>query len=93
MAKYTKFEDLPVWNEAVTLDNRVLDLLENRPFAIPGDFRNQLNRAAVSVSNNKRDLAEKFWNHRLQFLRSLSPAHPLYNTAEACVAGGEANGQ
>ena len=28
MPKYEKFEDLPVWQEAARLYNRVLDLLE-----------------------------------------------------------------
>jgi len=29
MAKYTKFEELPVWQEAARLYNLVLDLLES----------------------------------------------------------------
>ena len=57
MAKYQKFEELPAWQEAAWLYNRVLDLLEepNAPFS-PG-YRNQLDRAALSVSNN---IAEGF---------------------------------
>ena len=57
MAKYQKFEELPVWQEAARLYNHVLDLLEapNAPFT-PG-FRNQLDRAALSISNN---IAEGF---------------------------------
>jgi four helix bundle protein len=57
MPKYQKFEDLPVWQEAARLYNRVLDLLEEpRPSLTPG-FRSQLDRAALSVSNN---IAEGF---------------------------------
>jgi hypothetical protein len=50
MAKYTKFEDLPVWKEAARLYNRVLDLLEEPSASITPGFRNQLDRAALSVS-------------------------------------------
>jgi four helix bundle protein len=57
MAKYTKFEELPVWKEAARLYNRVLDLLEEPGIALSPGFRNQLDRAALSVSNN---IAEGF---------------------------------
>ena len=52
MPKYKSFEDLPVWQEAARLYNRVLDLLEepNRPLS--SGFRNQLDRASLSISNN-----------------------------------------
>jgi len=57
MPKYQKFEELPVWQEAARLYNAVLDLLEapNCPFS--SGFRNQLDRTALSVSNN---IAEGF---------------------------------
>jgi four helix bundle protein len=57
MAKYTKFEELPVWKEAARLYNRVLDLLEEPGVPLTPGFRNQLDRAALSVSNN---IAEGF---------------------------------
>ena len=57
MAKYERFEDLPVWKEAARLYNRVLDLLETPNLPISSGFRNQLDRAALSVSNN---IAEGF---------------------------------
>jgi four helix bundle protein len=57
MAKYTKFEELPVWQEAARLYNRVLDLLEEPGVPLTPGFRNQLDRAALSVSNN---IAEGF---------------------------------
>lgn len=174
MPKYTKFEELPVWQEAARLYNHVLDLLEipSVPFS-PG-FRNQLDRAALSVSNNiaegfervttnellsflaiargsagevrsmvavvnhrsklkpylrhlqgirelaescarqltawtgsldaspvqgkrhltglerqRRVIADKAKNFRLDFLRNLKPNHPLYNSPEAREARGE----
>src|SRR5687768_9714659 len=57
MAKYERFEDLPVWQEAARLYNRVLDLLETTALPLSPGFRNQLDRAALSVSNN---IAEGF---------------------------------
>jgi four helix bundle protein len=57
MAKYTRFEELPVWKEAARLYNRVLDLLEEPGVPLTPGFRNQLDRAALSVSNN---IAEGF---------------------------------
>ena len=69
MPKYTKFEELPVWQEAARLYNRVLDLLEvpSVPFS-PG-FRNQLDRAALSVSNNIAEGFERVTtNELLSFL-------------------------
>ena len=52
MAKYERFEDLPVWQEAARLYNAVLDLLEVPGVPLSPGFRNQLDRAALSVSNN-----------------------------------------
>jgi len=52
MAKYQRFEDLPVWQEAARLYNIVLDLLEEPSVPLTPGFRNQLDRAALSVSNN-----------------------------------------
>lgn len=57
MPKYEKFEELPVWKEAARLYNRVLDLLEEPSTPLTSGFRNQLDRAALSVSNN---IAEGF---------------------------------
>jgi four helix bundle protein len=57
MSKYQRFEDLPVWQEAARLYNRVLDLLEQPDVPLTSGFRNQLDRAALSVSNN---IAEGF---------------------------------
>ena len=57
MSKYQKFEQLPVWQEAARLYNRVLDLLEQPDVPLTPGFRNQLDRAALSVSNN---IAEGF---------------------------------
>lgn len=54
---YERFEDLPVWQEAARLYNAVLDLLEDLNCPLTSGFRNQLDRAGLSVSNN---IAEGF---------------------------------
>lgn len=57
MAKYRKFEELPVWQDAARLYNQVLDLLEQKNAILSPAFRNQLERATLSISNN---IAEGF---------------------------------
>ena len=57
MARYERFEDLPVWQEAARLYNALLDLLEEANCPLTWGFRSQLDRAALSVSNN---IAEGF---------------------------------
>src|SRR6266404_2670525 len=54
---YQRFEDLPVWQTAADLYEHAEDLLENEAFKPSHGFRDQLDRAALSVSNN---IAERF---------------------------------
>jgi four helix bundle protein len=49
---YERFEDIPVWQAALVLAERVFGLTNDRAFAGQGDLANQLQRAALSVSNN-----------------------------------------
>ncbi len=66
---YDRFEDLPVWQEAARLYETAEDLLENTSFLASRGFRDQLDRATLSVSNN---IAEGFergtTNELLSFL-------------------------
>ena len=55
--KYSRFEDLPVWNAAQDLGVDVFALLEDRAFDGKGDLRDQLQRSSLSISNN---IAEGF---------------------------------
>jgi four helix bundle protein len=55
--KYERFEDLPVWKAAIDLAQMVYQVTREKFFAQPGDLRDQLRRAALSVSNN---IAEGF---------------------------------
>jgi four helix bundle protein len=57
MLKYARFEDLPVWQEAALLYGSVLDLLHEANNCLSVGFRTQLDRSALSVSNN---IAEGF---------------------------------
>jgi four helix bundle protein len=49
---YERFEDLPVWQEAIRLAEKVYTLTEHGAFEKQPSLRDQLERAAVSVSNN-----------------------------------------
>ena len=66
---YQRFEDLPVWQTAAELYELTEDLLDLDTFPAPRAFRDQLDRAALSVSNN---IAEGFergtTNELLHFL-------------------------
>jgi four helix bundle protein len=55
--KYTRFEELPVWQAALQLAARTYSLTSQPPFRGQSSLRDQLERAAVSVSNN---IAEGF---------------------------------
>lgn len=54
---YENFEDAPVWQEAARLYELAEDLLDNVSFKASAAFRDQLDRAALSISNN---IAEGF---------------------------------
>ena len=66
---YQRFEDLPVWQEAARLYELTDDFLESAPPRMRASFRDQLERAVLSVSNN---IAEGFergtTNELLQFI-------------------------
>ena len=55
--KYERFEDLPVWKDAIELAVQIYGLTEDEAFKVKASLRDQLERAAVSVSNN---IAEGF---------------------------------
>jgi len=55
--KYSSFEELPVWNAGGTFALQVFEFTEKSDFRGLGDTKNQLERAALSISNN---IAEGF---------------------------------
>jgi four helix bundle protein len=54
---YNRFEDLPVWQAAIELAKRVYQLTKQGALRRERSLRDQIERAAVSVSNN---IAEGF---------------------------------
>ena len=55
--QYKRFEDLPVWQDAVALARSMYEFTALDPFRRHPGLRDQLERAALSVSNN---IAEGF---------------------------------
>src|SRR2546427_12927631 len=55
--KYTRFEELPVWKDAIELAVRAFALTARQCFRGHAGTRNQLENAVVSISNN---IAEGF---------------------------------
>jgi four helix bundle protein len=54
---YERFEDLPVWKAAIELAGKAYSLTEKKHFRGKYSLRDQIERAALSVSNN---IAEGF---------------------------------
>jgi four helix bundle protein len=52
MMKYQRFDELPAWQEAARLYQKVLDLLEDTRAPFSASYRGQLERAALAVSNH-----------------------------------------
>jgi four helix bundle protein len=54
---YQRFEDVPVWQAGIDVAERTFAITVDRAFSGQGDISNQLQRAALSISNN---IAEGF---------------------------------
>lgn len=54
---YSRFEELPVWQEAIRLADGIYDMTESKNWPGSYSLRDQLERASLSVSNN---IAEGF---------------------------------
>src|SRR5215475_14617748 len=55
--QYKRFEDLPVWQDAAELARMVYEFMDLETFRRHPGLRDQLERAALSISNN---IAEGF---------------------------------
>jgi four helix bundle protein len=62
---YKRFEDLPVWNVAIDLAVEIYALSESTPLRRRRSLRDQIERAAVSVSNNIAEGFERGTNNEL----------------------------
>lgn len=66
---YKRFEDLPVWQEAMRLAHGVFDLTENPKFRISFSLRDQIERSVMSISDNVAEGFERgTTNELLAFL-------------------------
>ncbi len=63
--RYSRFEDLPVWNAAIDLAVEVYALTSRPQFRSHRTLRDQIERAAVSVSNNIAEGFERGTNNEL----------------------------
>jgi four helix bundle protein len=63
--RYQQFEDLPVWKSALQLAAEVYSLTERPEFQKRYSLRDQIERAAVSVSNNIAEGFERGTNQEL----------------------------
>ena len=63
--RYKRFEDLPVWNTAIELAVEIFALTSQPQFKGQHSLRDQLERAAVSVSNNIAEGFERGTNNEL----------------------------
>ena len=62
---YKRFEDLPVWNAAISLAVEIYALTESIHFRRRRSLKDQIERAAVSVSNNIAEGFERGTNNEL----------------------------
>lgn len=62
---YRSFEDLPVWQAAIEFAIKVFEFTGKADFRGVGDVKNQLERAAVSISNNIAEGFERGTNTEL----------------------------
>lgn len=63
--RYKRFEDLPVWNSAIELAVAVYALTSKPQFKSNYSLKDQVERAAVSVSNNIAEGFERGTNNEL----------------------------
>lgn len=63
--KYERFEQLPVWKAAIELAVQVYAATSQAPFRRQRSLRDQLERAAVSISNNIAEGFERGTNPEL----------------------------
>jgi hypothetical protein len=75
--RYKRFEDLPVWNSAIDMAVSVFALTAQPPFKSQHSLRDQLERAAVSVSNNIAEGFERGTNNELLMFLYIARGLPV----------------
>jgi four helix bundle protein len=67
---YKQFEDLPLWIDARKLVRKVYDLTSNQKFSKDYGFKDQIQRASISIMNNIAEGFERDGN--TEFIRFLA---------------------
>lgn len=67
--KISKFEDLEIWKESLTITRNIYDLLAKKEFNLEFELKNQIKRAVLSISSNIVEGFEK--NNNNEFIRFL----------------------
>lgn len=92
---YDRFEDTPVWRAAADLAAAIFDWVEHPAFRGRGDLADQLQRAALSVSNNIAEGFERGTTNEYKFnqelLARLEAQRQMRQADES--PGGETDGQ
>lgn len=70
--KYKNFEELPVWNAAIEFALAIFEFTTKADFRGVGDLKNQIERAAVSISNNIAEGFERGTNNDLIYFLYIS---------------------
>lgn len=70
------FEEFQVYQKGVQLTKLIFKLLENKSFEKEYSFKDQIKRAAVSITNNIAEGSE--YNNNRQFIRYLKIAKGSY---------------
>ena len=82
MAKIKRFEDMEIWKEAVKMGVSIYKVTEEGKMAKDFSARDQLRRAAISVSNN---IAEGFeYNNNKAFIRLVQVLYQNQNPKVNC---------
>jgi four helix bundle protein len=63
--KYQRFEELPVWNDAIELAVRLMQISQAGRLNGLGDLKSQIERAVISISNNIAEGFERGTNEEL----------------------------
>lgn len=77
--KYKRFEQLPVWQAVIELAVKVYGFTAKPSFPGKHSLRDQIERAAVSISNNIAEGFERGTNQELLAFLSISPAGRAVN--------------
>ena len=86
--KYSRFEELPVWKDAIELAVRVFTLTALPVFRRYRSVRDQIERASMSISNN---VAEGFEEEPLRKLLrfSISRADRQAKRVQSCISASD----